>query len=349
MRLRASLPVTISSSRWLGDTAISTARSRAVELLVQLLRVLPDRLLEVADVDAEGQAGLLVGHPQRLVETQQLPGGERARRAPRCRLPRSSAPGRLGSVGPPAGPARSSAARREPAAVAPCSPAVTCASCRTGPHRRAGGVLDDAGLERGRLPVRGWPRRRAGLDLLGRGQEPDRLEVVGPAGTVAAGAPVRSRCRDGTSAATTAMTATGMITKTRTVLEYRQPQRPQASAVIPADDPNVNHGSGVRVVPDRRVSNRRLTPSGSTRKRPGGAKITLTRRLRPSCPGRQEGELMRTSVPAAARGARSGAARRCSLGACSRPQARRRSSWRPTRAPSRPATRSACARAATTT
>ena len=55
-------------------------------------------------------------------------------------------------------------------------------------------------------------------------------------------------------------------------------------------DPNVNHGSGDRVVPDRRVSNPSLS-LGSTRNRPRGAKITLTRRPGRSARGRQEGEL----------------------------------------------------------
>src|SRR5689334_21615213 len=61
------------------------------------------------------------------------------------------------------------------------SPAVTCASYRTGPDRRTGLVLDDAGLD-GPL-LRGGPARQRG-DALGLGQEPDGSEIVRPAGAV---------------------------------------------------------------------------------------------------------------------------------------------------------------------
>ena len=44
---------------------------------VQLLGRGPDRLVQIAQVDAEAQTGRLVGDPQRLVEAEELPGRER--------------------------------------------------------------------------------------------------------------------------------------------------------------------------------------------------------------------------------------------------------------------------------
>jgi hypothetical protein len=69
------LPVTISSLRWFGETAISTACRRRRSACAASPRT-RGSALQLADVDAEGQAGLLVGDAQRLVEAQQLPGRE---------------------------------------------------------------------------------------------------------------------------------------------------------------------------------------------------------------------------------------------------------------------------------
>src|SRR5689334_1832053 len=73
------------------------------------------------------------------------------------------------------------------AAACPRSPAVTCASCRAGENPVAGAVLEDRRRDRFLVVVVGG-RARA-VDLLRRGQEPDRLEVVRPARTVALGPP----------------------------------------------------------------------------------------------------------------------------------------------------------------
>jgi hypothetical protein len=88
------------------------------------------------------------------------------------------------------------------------------------------------------------------------------------------------------------MTAAGMTTNTRTVLKTDNLNAPRPRIL---DDPNVNHGSGERVVPERRVSTPLLTSEGSSRDGHRGAKITFTRR---SCPGGSLGGFMRRFVPA---------------------------------------------------